>query len=521
MSARKFFARDTDATPKAGKSWRRHVGCLLGAFGVAAVVAAVQPAQAQTLRVAHIVESGGADSVDPVSTNRFAEIAITVYSRLVREDADGLIVPDLATEWSASPDAAVWTFKLRNGVTFHNGNDFTADDVVFSLLRTQSEVIDSPLRDGLALIESVEAVDDMTVVVTLSSGHADFPLLLRDYRMRILDADTCNNDLDSVCETGIGTGPFKLVTLDALGTTTLERYDDYWEGPAKVEAMEIIAIPDQQARVAALQAGQIDIVFGVTGQQRQLFAGSDDFVVQSVPSGGWTGLAMRTDTPPYDNPVLRKALRIGVDREAMGKLVAGAGAFAVTCDHPVWTGDQYRTEIDCGPNPAEAQRLLSEEYGSELPTIELFVSPVSEGAMQMAEVYQAQMKEIGVDIELVIVPADGYWDEVWAVEPFFATGWSERPADQILNEAYRSTAPWNETHWESAEFDAALDAARQELDFDRRKELYGDVQMLLWEQGGTLIPFHQSAIRVMSSDVSGIEEVAKYAVRFQNIEKSE
>ena len=521
MSAIKTFAKNSAMTPKGGKLWRRHFSRLLGVFGAVAVIATVQPAEAETLRVAHVVESGGADSVDPVSTTRFAEIAITVYSRLVREDAEGQTVPDLATEWSASPDATVWTFKLRDGVKFHNGNDFTAEDVVFSLLRTQSEVIDSPLRDGLALIENVEAVDDLTAVITLSSGHADFPLLLRDYRMRILDADTCNNDLDSLCETGIGTGPFKLVTLDALGTTTLERYDDYWEGPAKVEAMEIIAIPDQQARVAALQAGQIDLVFVITGQQRPLFEGSDDFVVQSIPSGGWTGLAMRTDTPPFDNAVLRKALRIGVDREAMGKLVFGEGAFAVSCDHPVWTGDQYRVDIDCGPNPAEAQRLLSDEYGDQLPKIELFVSDVSAGAMKMAEVYQAQMKEIGVDIELVIVPADGYWDEVWAVEPFFATGWSERPADQVLNEAYRSTAPWNETHWVSAEFDAALDAARQELDFDRRKELYGDVQVLLWEQGGTLIPFHQSAIRVTSSDVSGMDEVPKYAVRFQNIEKTE
>ncbi len=494
---------------------------VMGALGATALLATAQPVEAQTLRIAHQVEGGGAASVDPISSNRFPHTNITVYSRLVREDENAQTVPDLAMAWSASDDATVWTFTLREGVTFHNGNAFTAEDVVFSLLRTQSEVIDSPVKDGLALIESVEATDDLTAVVTLSSGHADFPLLLRDYRVRILDAETCGGDLDALCETGVGTGPFKLVELDSLGTTRLERFDDYWDGPAQLQAMEIIAIADQQARVAALQAGQIDAVFGITGQQRPLFEGSEDFYIRSVPTGGWSGLAMRTDTPPFDNPVLRKALRMGVDRDAMGKLVFGEGAFAVSCDHPVWAGDPYRAQIDCPADVAGAKAMVTEIYGDETPTIELFVSDVSAGAMKMAEVYQAQMREIGLEIELVVAPSDGYWDDVWMQEPFFVTGWSERPADQILNEAYRSTAPWNESYFKSAEFDAALDAARQELDSEKRTKLYGDLQKILWEQGGTLIPFHEASIRAISSKVSGLPDVAFYAIRFQDVTKSE
>ncbi|MEL7173323.1 MAG: ABC transporter substrate-binding protein [Pseudomonadota bacterium] len=499
----------------------RGTGFVIGALSVTAVLASTAPGLSQTLRIAHQVEGGGAASVDPISPNRFPHTNITVYSRLVREDENGQTVPDLATAWSASEDATEWTFTLREGVTFHNGNPFTAEDVVFSLLRTQSEVIDSPVKDGLALIETVEAKDDLTAVVTLSSGHADFPLLLRDYRVRILDTETCGGDLDAICESGVGTGPFKLAELDSLGTTRLERFDDYWDGPAELEAMEIIAIADQQARVAALQAGQIDAVFGITGQQRPLFEGSDAFYIRSVPTGGWSGLAMRTDTPPFDNPALRKALRIGVDREAMGKLVFGEGAFAVSCDHPVWAGDPYRAEIDCPADIAGAQAILREIYGAETPSIQLFVSDVSAGAMKMAEVYQAQMRQVGVEIELVVAPSEGYWDDVWMQEPFFVTGWSERPADQILNEAYRSTAPWNESYFKSAAFDAALDAARQELDLEARTKLYGDLQKILWEEGGTLIPFHEASVRAISSKVSGLPDVAFYAIRFQDVTKSE
>ena len=514
----------TFATREAGSGVKRRnarYGFVLGALSVAALIAASPIAEAQTLRVAHDAGMGGSENIDPISPNRFAETNLMLYSRLVRDDTDGMIVPDLAEEWSASPDAKIWTFKLREGVTFHNGNPLTAEDIVFSLMRTQSEAIDSPLKGGLSLIESVEALDDLTAQVTLSSSHADFPLLLIDYRMRILDAETCNNDLDTLCESGIGTGPFKLVELDPLATTTVERFEDYWEGPAHVENIEIIAIADQQAKISALQAGQIDIVFTATGQQERLFAGNDRFQSQSVPTGRWTGLVMRTDTAPFDNPAVRKAMRVGVDRDAMGKLAFGESTYTVSCDHPVWAGDQYRVDLDCSQNQEEAKALMAEVFGEDIPTFELFVSDISEGAIQVAEVYQAQMKEIGVNVELAMAPSDGYWSDTWMKEPFFMTSWSQRPADQVLNEAYQSEAPWNESYFRNPAFDEALNNARQELDFEKRKELYGNTQRILWEEGGTLIPFHQNDLRIMSSDISGIPEVPMYSIRFNEIMKAE
>jgi peptide/nickel transport system substrate-binding protein len=105
-------------------------------------------------------------------------------------------------------------------------------------------------------------------------------------------------------------------------------------------------------------------------------------------------------------------------------------------------------------------------------------------------------------------------------EAFFATGWSQRPADQILNEAYRSTAAWNETAWNSADFDAGLDAARGELDFDKRKALYGELQKELWENGGSFIPVHLNTVRAFSSKLSGIEPVEDFSIRYENVTKA-
>ena len=481
----------------------------------------VGQAGAQTLRIPHELGFGGSESLDPISPNRFYQTNQTLYSRLVRQDNEGRIVPDLAVGWEPSPDAKVWTFSLRDGVTFHNGNAFTAEDVVFSLTRIKSEEIDSPVKAGLSIVESVEAADPATVRVTLKSAHADFPLLLMDYRVRILDSETCGNDMTRVCETGVGTGPFKLVSLDAAGTTVLERFDGYWEGPAEVEKLEIIAIADQQAQVAALQAGQIDMVTSITGQQKPLFADAERYVIQSVPTGRWVGFAMRTDTAPFDDPRVRKGLRILADRDGMGKLVFGAGGFTVSCDHPVWSGDQYRADIDCGQNIAEAKRLFEEAGHAGGLAVELFVSDISEGAMRMAEVYQAQARAAGVNVDLVVAPADGYWSDTWMKESFVATSWSQRPADQILNEAYRSTASWNETFWKDAAFDEKLDGARQELSFDGRKQLYGDIQQQLFEEGGSFIPFHQNTTRVISARLSGLPEVEDFTIRYQDIAKSE
>lgn len=477
-------------------------------------------AQAETLRFPHGVGYAGSESLDPISPQRFYEMNQTLYSRLVRQDNDGMIVPDLATEWSASEDAKTWTFRLRDGVTFHNGNDFTAEDVVFSLERTKSEEIDSPVKAVLGIIDSVTAIDDHTVEIQLSSPHADFPILLMDYRVRMLDSETCNNDMTQVCEEGVGTGPFKMVSYDPVGTTVLERFDAYWEGPAKVENLEVIGIADQQAQVSALQAGQIDIMFSVTGQQRPIFERGDKFVVQSVPTGRWVGFAMRSDTAPFDDARVRKALRIATDRDAMGKLVFGAGNYTIACDTPVWSGDQYRSEIDCARD-IDAAKALLEEAGYDGAPFELFVSDISEGAMRMAEVYQAQLAEAGIPVELVVAPSDGYWSDTWMQEPFVATSWSQRPADQILNEAYRGGAAWNETFQNMPEFDAMLDEAREKLDFDERKTVYGALQEKLFEEGGSFIPFHQNTTRVISSKLSGLPEVEDFTIRFQDIAKSE
>ncbi|MGR3807023.1 ABC transporter substrate-binding protein [Pasteurella testudinis] len=486
-----------------------------------ALTALSAPVQAETLRISHELGYGGAESLDPISPTPFSQLSQMVFSRLVRQGEQDQAVPDLATEWTASADAKTWTFKLREGVKFHNGADFSADDVVYSLTRIQSETIDSPARAVLEIVESVTALDPQTVQIQLKSAHADFPILLMDYRVRIMNKASCNNEMSKLCESDNGTGPYKVVQLDPLGTTQLTRFDGYWEGPAKIENLDIIAIPDQQARVSAMQAGQIDLLPSVTSQQQALFADSSRYTIQNVPTGRWAGLIMRTDTAPFDNPKVRQALRIFADRDAFGKLVMGENGYIVSCDTPVWSGDQYATEMACAADIDGAKKLLAEAGYPNGIDVTLHYSDVDYGTLRLAEVYQQQAKTAGINVKLALTPADGYWTDTWMVEPFFVTSWFQRQADQVFNEIYRGGAKWNESHWNNAKFDQNLDAARQELDFTKRKAIYRELQQQLFAEGGAFIPFHQNAVRVISAKLSGLAaDTEEMAIRFQDLEKN-
>ena len=490
-------------------------------FIAAAVIAALPitlaQAQSGTFRQSHDLGFGGKENADPIHPNRFWQVTEKTMNRLVRPGPSGEPSPDLAVSWSANDDASVWTFKLREGIKFHDGSDFDSGDVVDLLKRIKDPELDAPVASVLAIMDSVEAIDPLTVKITLSAPHADFSLLLMDYRIRM----TPEGSGDTIGKTGIGTGPFILKTLDPEGTTILKANPDYWEGQPGIETVEIISIPDSQARVQALLSGQIDMLRHISGQEKALFEGNPKFKLQSVATGDWRTIAFRTDTWPFTDARVRKALRIATDRQAMIDLVLGPGGGVVACDNPVWSGDQYRADLDCPQQIDEAKRLLAEAGYPDGIEIDVVTSDLRAVWIDMVQVYQQQVAKAGITVNLVKAPGDGYWNEVWMKLPAVTSSWGQRPADQIFNEAYRGGATWNETFWNQPEFDEKLDQARHELDFEKRKLLYHDLQRVLYEEGGSFIPFHINQIVVMSARVSGLEPVFDDGVRYHLVHVSD
>ena len=483
------------------------------AFAFAALLAAgtawAQPTG--TFRQAHEVSSGNASDLDPISKGRVFQITEKLMSRLVRPDLDGKPSPDLAVSWSANADATEWTFKLRDGVKFHNGKPFTAADVVYSLNRVLDPKIDSPARAVIKMITSVQAVDPLTVRLTIAAPFADLPLIISDYRIRMIPEGSG----DTIRSTGIGTGPFKLEHFDAQGTSTLTSNRDYWEGPPGVARVEVIGIPDAQARVQALLGKQIDMEAGITRQQRPLLERAK-FQIQEVPTGNWRGIVFRTDTKPFDDVRVRKAIRMLVDRKAMLDLVLG-GAGVIGCDTPVGPRDQYRSHLACAQDVAGAKRLLAEAGYANGLSFDLHTSTVESVFPAIAEVFQQQVAAAGIKVNIVQVPSDGYFSEVWMKKTVTMTRWNERPADGALNEIYSSNATWNESFFKDPKFDTMLAAARKELDFTKRHDDYVAAQDYLWDNGGTYVVFHVNVLVGLAPNVTGIDPVENFTIRWNKV----
>jgi peptide/nickel transport system substrate-binding protein len=357
----------------------------------------------------------------------------------------------------------------------------------------------------------MEAVDALTVKMTMSQPFADLPLQLTDYRLMIIP----DGSGDTIARTGIGTGPFKLEKFDPRGTTTLVANADYFLGAPGVERMEIIGISDANARLQALLGGQIDFLPGLTRQQRQLVERSNRHKVHRVETGNWRGIVFKADSKPFDDARVRKAMRMAVDRKAMLEIAVGADGGSTSCDTPVGPKDQYRaTDMSCPQDIAGAKALLAAAGFPNGIDIELLTSTVESVWPTIAETFQQQVAAAGIRVKVTAVPTDGYWSQVWRKRDVVMTRWNERPADSALNEIYRTGAPWNESFLGDPQLDQVLDAARRELDFDKRRALYVDAQKRLSENGSTLVAFHVTDYVGSTARTRDVDAVENFSIRW-------
>ena len=457
---------------------------------------------------------GGHENLEPWDSSRFWPPISLLFDRLTEPAFDEMrAVPSLATSWESNETGDVWTFYLRDDVFFHDGTQLTSADVAYSADLWENDET-SILGTTFAIVDSVDTPDDFTVVFNLTQPVVDFPLLVMDYRARVIPVD----GLPDILETGMGSGPFILETLDVEGVTVLVANDDYWDGPPGVAAIEVYTIADTEAAVQALLAGQIDFSDDSVLEQAALFEGNDDFVVTQIPGGNWSGFVMRTDIPPFDNPALRQAMHLVVDRQLMVNLALG-GAGTVSCDTAVMPGDPYQFQADC-PQDIEGAIAKMEEAGyADGIDVTLYTADVCPDWTALTEIFQQDAAQVGINVEIQNISSDGFWTEAWMVEPFVMTCWSERGADAALNEIYRSGGAWNESYWNVPEYDALLDAARAETDFDTRRQYYLDAQQMLHEDGGTIIPYFSNTIRIRKACVDGIPPIGEFWFDWTTITK--
>jgi peptide/nickel transport system substrate-binding protein len=431
--------------------------------------------------------AGGAttDSLEPGTITDHVQIAIQwqIKNNLVEIDAGGNAVPELAESWEPSSDAANWVFKLRKGVEFHNGKTLNAEDVIYSINYHRGEGSKSA---GKALLESVadiKADGNNTIIVTLKGGNADFPFYFASEHMPIIPA----GDKDF----RIGTGGYELVQFEPGVRALTKRFPNYWKaGRAHFDEVETIVINDTVSRTNALKTGAIDAMNRCDLKTIHLLEKTP--IVQVIRKTGALHyyFPMRTDTAPLDDNNVRLALKYAVDRKHLLKQVL-RGYGAVGNDHPIGpTYRYYASELPQRKYDPDKAKYHLKKAGMQNQIFRLHASNAAfSGGMDAAVLIKEHMNKAGVKMEIVQEPADGYWSNVWMKKPWTMSFLSGRPTeDWVFSLVYAADAAWNDTFWKNEKFNKLLIEARSELDKSKRRAMYVEMQRLIKDDGGTLLP---------------------------------
>ena len=460
---------------------------------------------------------GGANTSDSWDARTHSDIFMiaaahgTVFDCLTEVAADGSIKGELAESWEASADAKVWTFKLRSGVTFHNGKAFGADDVIESLQMHVGEDSKSAAKPIVAAITEMKKLNDLEIEFTLASGNADLPYLLSDYHITMFPA----GQIEEAIQKGIGTGLYSVEAFDPGVRFVGKRVADHYKGDQVgfFDEVEFVAINDNTARMNALMTGQVDAINRMDFKTEGLIKANPALRIQEVACNQHYTFPMHTNTAPFNDVNVRKALKYGINRQEMvDKILFGHGA--VANDTPIGPANQYfNAEMEQLAYDPDKAAFYLKEAGLDSLSVDLSASNAAfEGAVDAAQLYQASSGSAGININVVQEPADGYWSNVWLKKPFCACYWSGRATeDWMFSTAYESGVPWNDSQWDeddSARFQELLISARAELDSDKRREQYFEMQQIMRDEGGTIIPMFANYVqavnnRIVSPDTVG------------------
>lgn len=445
------------------------------------------------------------DSMDPGNWTDSVMVSVghAVYNGLVEWGQDGKPVPELAESWEIKPGAAEWIFNIRKDVTFSNGKTLDADDIVYSLnlhRDTPTQKTKSGAAGPFKAVTDVKKLGPNQVLVTLVSGDADFAYALTDYHVLVVP-----NGLTDWSK-AIGTGGYVIEKFDPGVRFSGKRNPNYWKsGRANVDSVDITVINDASARLNALVTGQVDAANRIDPKLVGLVSKNPRLELVRAAGGWHTVISMMRDKAPYDNVDVRQAMKYGIDREQVVKaLFQGYGT--VGNDHPIPPTDPYcnKTLPQIKYDPDKAKFHMKKAGDSVAPITIQASDAAFNGAVDMAQLFQASAKKAGIAVNVKKEPADGFWDNVWLKGPSVTSYWAGRAAaTAMLAVAYGPEAPWNESHFKTPRFTELLGSARAEIDETKRKAQIFEMQQILHDDGATIVPAFRDWVDAHNKNVGG------------------
>jgi peptide/nickel transport system substrate-binding protein len=466
-----------------------------------ATAASAKPRAGGTLRAAI---SGGtsSDTLDPLNAVNNADFARVgnLFEPLLGLTPDAQPAFILATELTPNKDATQWVVRLRQGVTFHNGKEMTADDVIYTFQTILNPKAPAAAAVGLASIDlaGLRKMDRYTVLIPCAKPFATLQetLSIPTYSSVI--------PVDFDPKTPVGTGPFKLVSFTAGEQSVFTRYDGYWQtGRPYLDEVVITDYSDETTQVSALEAGQVDVANllsadVIPGLQSR---GKNILVSQG---GGWNPFTMRVDSAPFNDVRVRQAMRLIVNRPQMLELVfAGHGSLGNDL-FGIWAAE-YDHDLPQRHQDIGQAKALLKAAGQDGMTVELVTADLAEGVLLMAQVFAQQASEAGVTVKVKQVTVSDFYGPSYLKWAFAQDFWYYNFYLPQASLAELPAAPFNETHFRNPAYNKLYAEAIATVDQAKRTELAHEMQRIEYDEGGYIIPFFPGVFDGYGPNVHGLE----------------
>jgi peptide/nickel transport system substrate-binding protein len=471
-----------------------------------------------TLNVAFQNEWAGLDP-HTVSSYSSYQILNNVVEGLTFYDDNLNLVPWLAESWEQSEDGLTWTFKLREGVKFHNGREMTAEDVKWSFER----LINPETGAGNAARvgppdTKIEVVDTYTVAITHPEPFGIFPQSLGfDKSTGIVAKESLN--ADGIIVQPIGTGPFKIAEVEGTTRLRLEKNADYWQaGLPYLDAIELTPIPDDTVRETALRSGEVDWVLAIAPQNFDSLQADPNVTVSTAPQLSYDYMGVNVTRDPFTDVRVRQAMALALDREQIAE--AGYFGLAETVQGPTGSGSPWYFDYKPYDRDVErAKQLLAEAGYPDGFEMELLPTVQYGETVRAAQVIQQQLAEIGITAS-INAPEWSEWLELEGNFKYdaYICNWNGLiDADQYYYLQHKSDQVFNFTGYNNPEFDELVTKGRSISDFDQRYGIYEELNKILVDDAPYIYMYNKLEIRAYNPSVKGFVTRSDQANNFWTV----
>ena len=456
------------------------------------------------------------DSLDPHQTVAAGtrEVLFNIFEGLVKPNSDGEMIPAVAEKYTLSEDGTTYTFTLREGVKFHNGQTVTAEDVVYSINRCAAvpEGQEKPLVAAFSAVKSVEALDEKTVAVTIAQRDLEF---ISYMTAAIIPADYENQDTAPV-----GTGPFKFVSRTPQQDFVMERFEDYWGAPAWLDKVTYKICENADALVMNLNGGSIDLCAHLTSAQASQL--NQNFQVLEGTMNLVQAIYLNNQAKPFDNQLVRQALCYAIDRQGIMDMVAdGHGTAVGSSIYPAFTKYFLPELVDKYPHSMEkAKELLAQAGYPDGFDMTISVPNNYQPHMDTAEVVAEQLREAGINVTIQPVEWSTWLDTIYNGRQFQATVVGVDAANmtaRAMLERFTSDYGKNFINYNNPAYDALFQQAINAQDEATQTDLYKQMETMLADTAANVYIQDLCDLVAMRQDLGGLKFYPIYVLDLSTV----